>query len=122
MKIKISVLFLVFVGAFVSLSHAYTFPQLAIGGGYETVLIVSSKTNLNWEGRLRVRQGNNQRWVGTWSINGSDFTGVDSATFTLESWGSRKFIFRGDATMRVGYLEVPPHKGRYACGPVQPFS
>lgn len=89
-----------------ALLSATTFAQLALGGGYEAVLIITNKTAFQWSGTIWVSRGYNQLWEGRWAINGQDFTGKSGATLTLVPHGSMKLRFTGDGTTRSGYLEI----------------
>lgn len=91
---------------FASQAHAITFAQLALGGGYEATLIVTNKTSFAWAGSLRVRRGMNERWIGSWTVNGQSYTGTDGANLTIGPKGTFKIVLRGDATTRTGYLEL----------------
>jgi hypothetical protein len=90
---------------FPSLSAAATWPQLALGGGYQVTLIVSNQTNFEWRGTFSPRQGLDQRWAGAWAANGQNLTGRDGFTITLPARSTGKIILTGDATTRTGYLE-----------------
>lgn len=85
---------------------ARTWAQFALGGGYEATLFVSNKTAFRWPGEIRIFQGMNQRWSGSWSINGQNFTGKDLITFALDARQTQKFVFRGDSVTRAGYLDL----------------
>lgn len=87
-------------------SQAITFAQLALGGGYEAVLLISNKTNHGWSGTIWVSRGFDQRWEGRWAINGEDRTGTDGTTVTIPRRGLVKLRLTGDSVTRAGYLEV----------------
>jgi hypothetical protein len=96
----------VFLFVFPIASHATIFAQLALGGGYEAVILISNKTNRAWSGTVWVMQGNNQTWEGQWAVNGQNFTGKNGAPVALPPKGMAKFRLTGDKTTRAGYLEV----------------
>lgn len=51
---------------------AIVYPQVALGGGYQTILIVNNMSNeALQEVRLYLYQGALQPWIGSWSINGT---------------------------------------------------
>jgi hypothetical protein len=91
---------------FQATSQAITFAQLALGGGYEAVLIVTNKTGFGWIGTIFVSQGYNQKWQGRWAINSQDLTGRDGMPVFIPPRGSVKLRFTGDAVTRSGYLEL----------------
>ena len=103
--------------AFVSLlilpiaSHAAIYAQLALGGGYEAVLLISNKTNSAWTGTAWVMQGNNETWQGQWAVNGQNYTGMGGVPVELAPKGMVKLRLTGDSTTRAGYLEVKPSFG-----------
>jgi len=88
------------------LSHAAMFAQLALGGGYEAVLLISNKTNSAWNGTAWIMQGNNETWQGQWAVNGQNFTGMGGVPIALPAKGMVKLRLTGDNTTRAGYLEV----------------
>ena len=96
----------VFVLVFPIASHATRFAQLALGGGYESVLLISNKTSLAWSGTIWVRRGYNQTWEGRWAMNGQDFTGREGVKVAIPPKGMVKLRLTGDSTTRAGYLEV----------------
>ena len=87
-------------------SQATTFAQLALGGGYETVLLITNKTIFYWRGTIWVSRAYNQKWEGTWAVNGQDHTGKESVKIDVAPRGLLKLRFTGDGTTRAGYLEI----------------
>jgi hypothetical protein len=90
----------------VRMSHAITFAQLALGGGYEAVILVTNKTNMDWQGKIWISQGYNQQWQGPLFVNGQDFTGFDGATLLMDPHETIKIRITGGNTTRSGYLEI----------------
>ncbi len=89
-----------------------TYPQLALGGGYECILIASNSTGNKWEGTLYLRQRDEGDWSGPWRVNGEDRTGSSHFSFTLEPHSTRKFtLVGGDDELRAGYLQVNAGSG-----------
>jgi len=87
-------------------SQAITFAQLALGGGYEAVLLITNKTNFAWSGSIWVSRGFSQGWDAPWAVNGEDLTGRDGTTVTIPPKGLVKLRLTGDSVTRAGYLEV----------------
>jgi hypothetical protein len=85
---------------------ATTFAQLALGAGYEAVLMVSNKTAFQWKGSIDVYSEYGKLWQGSWAVNGQSMTGLQSGTFTLQPKATSKFRITGDTITRTGYLEV----------------
>jgi hypothetical protein len=103
-----------FIAAFGLLSagaYALTFAQLALGGGYEAVLIITNRTSSTRTGRVWIRQGFNQRWEGRWAVNGRNFSGSDFVPYSLNPRASVKLRLTGDSETRVGYLEIEADSG-----------
>ncbi|MDA2924508.1 hypothetical protein MYX65_07605 [Acidobacteria bacterium AH-259-L09] len=88
-----------------------TYPQLALGGGFEGILIVSNKSNSSWEGTILLRQGNDQNWSSPWAVNGSAQTASTSFDITLGPDATKKFVLTGDAQAQTGYLLVAGRNG-----------
>ena len=93
-----------------------TFSQLALGGGYQCVLMISNKTATAWQGTASLKQGNNQAWVTPWSLNGDNRTGTGSFDVVLAAGGTAKYLLTGDASARAGYLVLNANSGFSATG------
>ena len=89
---------------------AVAFPQLALGGGYEVILLVSNNGTATWEGKASLRQGNEQPWAGNWAVNGVASGGSDF-DILLTGGSTKKFVLTGDASLRAGYLRIDPENG-----------
>jgi D-alanyl-D-alanine carboxypeptidase len=105
-----------FVVAFlVSTSYAdtrYNFPQLALGGGYEAVVLITNRANHSWTGSFRPCQGFNSPWQGRWAVNGQDMTNKSSFAITISNMQSVKYRFTGDpSATRSGYLDIDQSSG-----------
>jgi hypothetical protein len=87
-------------------ADAITFAQLALGEGYECVLIVSNSADSDCEVAFKIRQGNGDLWSGEVFVNGMNVSGTTFFGATLAAQGSRKLTLTGDDTLRVGYLEL----------------
>jgi hypothetical protein len=85
---------------------AVTYPQLALGGGYQCVVLVSNKTPFEWAGKFYLYQGQKARWSGTWAVNGKSYTGSDGFNIIVPGYGTSKIIITGDDTARSGYMEM----------------
>jgi hypothetical protein len=103
---KHAFLLLALLSAAPAAANAMSFAQLALGGGYEATIFVTNKTSFRWTGELRPYQGMNQRWGGTWSINGQPLTGASAWQFALEARQTIKLTLAGDAVTRSGYLDI----------------
>lgn len=83
----------------------FTWAQLALGGGYQCVLLVSNKTASDWTGNFYVFQGYQQTWAGRWWVNGLEYTGSDYFVVNIPSHGTTKLVLTGEDPVRVGYME-----------------
>src|SRR5688572_29053801 len=93
-----ALLALALLGFFSVPTSGATFSQLALGGEYQCVLMVTNKTTAPWQGTASLRQGNNQAWSTSWAVNGEDRSGSNSFDISLAAGGTAKFILSGDAS------------------------
>ena len=86
------------------------YPQLALGGGYEVVLILTNKSSDPWSGTVALLQGDHSDWATDWSLQGAD---AQASHFqaVLPADGSRKYVLRGDASARPGFLVITADEG-----------
>ena len=57
----------------------WIWPQLALGGGFECVVIMTNgSTDLSSIVDLGLKQGNDEAWSGEWTANGEDGNDIDS--------------------------------------------
>jgi hypothetical protein len=87
-------------------AEARTWPQLALGGGYQAVILISNKKSTNWSGEFFPKQGHEKVWAGTWRVNGQDFTGSASFSTVVPAYTTIKVVLTGDDAVPVqsGYL------------------
>ena len=95
---------------------AITFPQLALGGGFEVVLLLSSKTTNSWTGTVQLREGNDEMWSAPWSLDGVSATGSSAFDVALAPRATQRFLLNGDAVARAGYLSIIPGDGSSTAG------
>ena len=88
-----------------------TFSQMAIGGGYQSMLTLSNKTNHGWQGTVSLRQGNGQDWSSSWSLDGVDQSGQSSFEVNLPPRATKKFSLQSDGPIQAGYLVVQARTG-----------
>lgn len=103
---RVLVLCLTFVAVTTALP-AITYSQLALGGGYRCILLVSNRGNVPWEGTVNIRKANDEIWNTQWSLDGIDQTGNSGFSISLPPHGTVKYILSSiDAVPRGGYLEI----------------
>jgi len=81
------------------------FPQMALGGGYEVVLLVSNKLDREFSGFLVLQQGNYASWEGAITVNGEP-ADPDRIDVDLPARGATRLLIKGDDTLRAGFLTV----------------
>ena len=86
-------------------TYGRTWPQLALGGGYEVVLIVSNRTVIEWNGRFWLLEEKRSPWSGSWEVDGVSQSG-NSFPIRVPGRGTRKVRITGDSTTRTGFLEM----------------
>ena len=88
-----------------------SFAQLALGGGYRCILIVSNGSSKGWEGQARLRVGNAGVWATPVQVNGQELGPEGRFAISLDAKESRKYVLEGDAQLRPGYLELIAEAG-----------
>ncbi len=83
-----------------------TWPQLALGGGYQCTILLSNKRDSTWTGHLNLAQGNNGTWIGSWSLDGKDRTGTSALSISISPRSTVKLRLSGDSMTRSGYLRM----------------
>ncbi len=91
--------------------QAFTYPQLALGGGFQVVVIISNNTGQQWQGTARLREGNNQNWSTQWAVNGADSTATNGFDITVAAGSAEKFVLTSNADLKPGYLQIFPDTG-----------
>ena len=82
------------------------YPQLAVGGGFEVVLMVSSQSGLPWNGRVYLDGG---VWPAerSWQLDGVEMTGESSFEITLEPRGTKRMVLSSSSGAAVdGWLSL----------------
>lgn len=92
-------------------AYAITYPQLALGGGFQCVLLVSNRSGAAWQGTATLRQGNEQPWSTPWSLNGASRSGSSAFDISLPARATAKFVLGGDSSARAGYLGISGKTG-----------
>jgi Raf kinase inhibitor-like YbhB/YbcL family protein len=88
-----------------------TIPQLALGGGYQCVLMINNKSAAEWIGTARLRRGNDLPWDTPWTLDGASKTGSTEFDLDLTAGSTTKFLIGGDSAARPGYLEIKGDPG-----------
>jgi hypothetical protein len=99
-------LFCLFVVLFLTSSlSAVTYPQLALGGGYECLVLVTNKLPTPFTGGLFLLKGNQVPWDTPYLVDGEAGEGA-TVNFSLAPLGSRRIFLQGFTELEVGYLDV----------------
>jgi hypothetical protein len=90
------------------------YSQLALGGGYDCIVIVSNLSESPWNGNAQLRQGINDPWSAPWTLtrNAQLATPNDSSfPIDLDPDETVKYVLGGDAAVRSGYISIDPEPG-----------
>ena len=92
--------------SFEVLAEARTWPQLALGGGYQAIILISNTKSTDWNGQFFPKQGHEQAWTGTWRVNGHDYTGQAYFNIAVPAYTTVKVVLTGDDSgpAQTGYL------------------
>ena len=85
---------------------ATTYAELAVGGGYECIILVSNRTALEWRGAFYLYQGLDQPWSGTWLVDNALKQTQNSFLAIVPGNGTVKLRIKGDDVVRDGYLRM----------------
>ena len=96
--------------------RSITFPKLALGGGFEVVLLVSNRANQNWTGNALLKKGNDESWSTPWTLDGKSEAAESAFEISLTAHETQKFLLKGDMEARAGYLSIVPDEGVSASG------
>ncbi len=91
------------------------YPHLAIGGGFESVLVISNPKLEPWSGALRLPAFGAGSGI-AWLLDGEEQTGGDRVDLVLAARASRRFVFSAPpgAAAVSGSLEVVGAEGSEA--------
>lgn len=87
-------------------ARAMTYAQVAVGGPYELVLIITNKMERNTQFSLVLKTGNDQAWPGRVSLNGGPSQMYARMNFYYGARVTGKVVITGDEEVRAGYLEL----------------
>lgn len=83
-----------------------TWPQLALGGGYECTLLISNRSSSPWSGRISLKQGAGRPWSAAWHLNGKPGAADGVSGLPVPPGGTVKLKLAGGAEIRSGYLQI----------------
>jgi hypothetical protein len=83
---------------------AITYPQIAVGGGYETVLTITNPSDQTWVGLLEFKTGNHADFPITLKANGQDIP--SSSEWTVPAKSTVRYVIAGDQALRNGFLTL----------------
>lgn len=86
-------------------SPRVTYPQFALGGGYEVVVLMTNKSDSAWDGRASLLEGNAKPWSSPWKLNG-DSLGRSNFDVKIPPGGTRRYVFAADGAARAGYFVI----------------
>lgn len=81
------------------------YPQLALGGGFEVVLLATNQGREDWRGRGEL---DNRAWPPDrpWALDGANRTGRSGFDIQLEPNQTKKFILSSNGPVVSGWLEI----------------
>lgn len=80
------------------------YPQVALGGGFQTVLVATNLSEGQWTGSAQLH---GQQWADVpWSINGQQALGRSSIDFELDPGQTRKFVLSAPGRPLDGWIEI----------------
>ncbi|GAB4238692.1 MAG: hypothetical protein Kow00109_13240 [Acidobacteriota bacterium] len=89
-----------------------TIPQLALGGGYECVLLVSNPREDPWTGSIEAYRNDHEPWLVMFEVEGEEPLVAATTEISLPGRTTRKVVIRPAAeeagTARGGYLLLQP--------------
>jgi len=81
------------------------YAQLALGGGYECVVILTNKLPTEFSGGVDLRKGNGESWGTPFRVNG-ELSSSANVHVTIPAFGSVKLLLQGEPAASIGYLVV----------------
>ena len=91
--------------------EAITYPQLALGDGYEAVILINNQTEREWQGTGQLLQRAGQPWATAWKVDGAQAGANASFEIKLSGRSTAKLILKGNSQLQVGYLKILPREG-----------
>lgn len=67
------------------------YPQIAVGGGFETLLLLTNPSASTWMGELRIPEFGAGSSV-KWSLNGEDQSGQDRQLIEIGPWSTESYL------------------------------
>jgi len=83
---------------------AIIYPQIGVGGGYETVVTIANPTSTDWFGRLRCQQGAHVQFPILLKANGQHFS--EFTQWKVGAGRTLQLTITGDDTLRAGFLRI----------------
>ncbi|RPJ54198.1 MAG: hypothetical protein EHM23_29440 [Acidobacteria bacterium] len=96
-----------------ALNAAITYPQVAVGGGYRSILILSNQSGQEWHGKLKAYTGNAEPWNVDWKVADAISTSQPVLAVTIPGDATKKIEVQGDNEIAVGYLVLESDAGYF---------
>ncbi len=86
------------------------YPQLALGGGFNVILIITNRSGAPWQGRAELDGG---AWPSTreWILDGAVRTGQSGFDIDLSPNQTQQFVLSRTGNAVSGWLEIRPQPG-----------
>jgi len=88
---------------------AVIYPQIAVGGGCETVVTITNPAGTGWSGRLIFKKGNEEDFSVPLKADGILF-GPDS-TWQVAAGSTARYVITSDGAQTAGYLRIETLSG-----------
>ena len=88
-----------------------TYSQLALGGGFDLILLVSNRDSESWTGSVQLREGNDLPWSSPWTLNSEDQNEAAEFPLSLAPFASARFVLGGGESPLSGFLRFVPASG-----------
>ena len=92
---------------------AAVYSQLAVGGGYECVVLISNPTPRVWQGVAGFHQGNHAEWLLDFEYGGTAYTQQGGLSLTLGAYSAARMILSGGAGAEIGYFNIQGIEGSH---------
>ncbi len=92
-------------------ASSYTIPQVLLGGGTKSVLLISHVEGTRWDGEIRLLSGQAIPWIGLWTVNGMPVTGTHLYDVTLRRRETLRLELESSEPLQFGYLELVEKTG-----------
>jgi len=88
---------------------AVIYPQIAVGGGCESVVTITNPSGTGWSGRLIFKKGNEEDFPVPLKADGIPFT--SASTWQVAAGSTARCVISSDGVQTAGYLRIETLSG-----------